>query len=49
MWNLSSVDLAEIARYSVFQCSFEEILKKHWIGKDYDGQTTLTGNGKLEF
>lgn len=34
VWNLSNVDLAEIARNSVVQSSFEEKLKKHWIG-DY--------------
>ena len=33
---MSTVDLCEIARNSVRQSSFEEILKKHWIGDNYD-------------
>ena len=38
VWNFSTVDLCEIARNSVRQCSFEEILKKHWIGQNYDAK-----------
>ena len=44
VWNLSTIDLAEIARNSVLQCSFEETLKKHWIGPNYH-PNRLDGNG----
>ncbi len=36
VWNLSTVDLCEIARNSVIQSSFEDLLKKHWIGEKYN-------------
>ena len=36
VWNLSTVDLCEIARNSVIQSSYEEFLKKHWIGEKYN-------------
>ena len=32
MWRLSSVDLAEIARNSVLQSSFESDVKAAWLG-----------------
>jgi len=39
IWNLSPVDMCEIARYSILQCSYEDILKRHWIGDKYDSKT----------
>lgn len=38
VWNLSTVDLCEIARNSVKMSSFEELLKKHWIGQKYNSK-----------
>jgi len=38
------VDLCEIARNSVQQSSFEDMLKKHWIGEDY-ASGERDGNG----
>ncbi|XWS55515.1 hypothetical protein CRYUN_Cryun09bG0006700 [Craigia yunnanensis] len=35
VWKLSSCDLCEIARYSVYQSGFSHALKSHWIGKEY--------------
>ncbi|KAF9665233.1 hypothetical protein SADUNF_Sadunf16G0101300 [Salix dunnii] len=35
VWKLSSCDLCEIARNSVFQSGFSHALKSHWIGKEY--------------
>uniref|UniRef100_A0A1J3IK85 AMP deaminase n=1 Tax=Noccaea caerulescens TaxID=107243 RepID=A0A1J3IK85_NOCCA len=35
VWKLSSCDLCEIARNSVYQSGFSHALKSHWIGKDY--------------
>ncbi|GAU39898.1 hypothetical protein TSUD_04900, partial [Trifolium subterraneum] len=34
-WKLSSCDLCEIARNSVYQSGFSHALKSHWIGKEY--------------
>jgi len=34
-WDLTTTDLCEIARNSVYQCGFEENLKKHWLGENY--------------
>ncbi|KAK2452554.1 AMP deaminase [Trifolium repens] len=34
-WKLSSCDLCEIARNSVYQSGFSHSLKSHWIGKEY--------------
>lgn len=30
------MDLCEIARNSVIQSSYEDLLKKHWIGEKYN-------------
>ncbi|CAM9554260.1 unnamed protein product [Phaeothamnion confervicola] len=35
VWKLSSVDVCEIARYSVLQSGFEVRFKKHFLGDDY--------------
>ncbi|KAG9453508.1 hypothetical protein H6P81_006412 [Aristolochia fimbriata] len=35
VWKLSSCDLCEIARNSVYQSGFSHPLKSHWIGKSY--------------
>ncbi|OEL21941.1 AMP deaminase [Dichanthelium oligosanthes] len=35
LWKLSSCDLCEIARNSVYQSGFSHALKSHWIGKNY--------------
>ncbi|KAF6170403.1 hypothetical protein GIB67_014333 [Kingdonia uniflora] len=35
VWKLSSCDLCEIARNSVYQSGFSHALKSHWIGKTY--------------
>ncbi|KGN54386.1 AMP deaminase isoform X1 [Cucumis sativus] len=35
LWKLSSCDLCEIARNSVYQSGFSHALKSHWIGKEY--------------
>ena len=35
MWRLSSTDLAEIARNSVLQSSFEPCVKAAWLGPNY--------------
>ncbi|KAL6519471.1 hypothetical protein OROGR_018791 [Orobanche gracilis] len=35
VWKLSSCDLCEIARNSVYQSGFSHTLKSHWIGKGY--------------
>ncbi|GMY25524.1 AMP deaminase [Fagus crenata] len=35
VWKLSSCDLCEIARNSVYQSGFSHALKSHWIGKGY--------------
>ncbi|KAL0926311.1 hypothetical protein M5K25_002527 [Dendrobium thyrsiflorum] len=35
VWKLSSCDLCEIARNSVYQSGFSHVLKSHWIGKSY--------------
>lgn len=35
VWKLSSCDLCEIARNSVYQSGFSHALKSHWIGKEY--------------
>ncbi|CAJ2675432.1 unnamed protein product [Trifolium pratense] len=34
-WKLSSCDLCELARNSVYQSGFSHALKSHWIGKEY--------------
>ncbi|XP_020086432.1 probable AMP deaminase isoform X1 [Ananas comosus] len=35
LWKLSSCDLCEIARNSVYQSGFSHALKSHWVGKNY--------------
>ncbi|KAK8939785.1 AMP deaminase [Platanthera guangdongensis] len=35
VWKLTSCDLCEIARNSVYQSGFSHALKSHWIGKSY--------------
>ncbi|KAK4418904.1 AMP deaminase [Sesamum alatum] len=35
VWKLSSCDLCEIARNSVYQSGFSHALKSHWVGKAY--------------
>ncbi|KAK9127442.1 hypothetical protein Syun_016239 [Stephania yunnanensis] len=35
VWKLSSCDLCEIARNSVYQSGFSHALKAHWVGKSY--------------
>ncbi|WOL16294.1 AMP deaminase-like [Canna indica] len=35
VWKLSSCDLCEIARNSIYQSGFSHALKSHWLGKNY--------------
>ncbi|XP_027069681.1 AMP deaminase isoform X3 [Coffea arabica] len=35
VWKLSSCDICEIARNSVYQSGFSHVLKSHWVGKEY--------------
>ncbi|KAJ4816914.1 AMP deaminase [Rhynchospora pubera] len=35
LWKLSSCDLCEIARNSVYQSGFSHACKSHWIGRNY--------------
>jgi len=35
VWKLSSCDLCEIARNSVYQSGFDHRTKTHWLGKNY--------------
>lgn len=57
VWKLSSVDLAEIARNSVLQSSFEPCVKAFWIGSTYrqrgpagnDIHRTNVPNLRMEF
>ncbi|XVF08298.1 hypothetical protein REPUB_Repub06bG0214600 [Reevesia pubescens] len=57
VWKLSSCDLCEIARNSVYQSGFSHALKSHWIGKEYykrgpegnDIQRTNVPHIRLEF
>ncbi|CAN1311283.1 AMP deaminase [Linum perenne] len=35
VWKLSSCDLCEIARNSVYQSGFSHAAKEHWLGSDY--------------
>ncbi|KAJ7961213.1 AMP deaminase [Quillaja saponaria] len=57
VWKLSSCDLCEIARNSVYQSGFSHALKSHWIGKGYykrgpdgnDIQKTNVPHIRLEF
>ncbi|CAI9097263.1 OLC1v1033648C1 [Oldenlandia corymbosa var. corymbosa] len=35
VWKLSSCDLCEIARNSVYQSGFSHALKSHWVGQEY--------------
>ncbi|XP_022891590.1 probable AMP deaminase [Olea europaea var. sylvestris] len=35
VWKLSSCDLCEIARYSVYQSGFSHAAKLHWLGDEY--------------
>jgi AMP deaminase len=34
-WDFSTTDLCEIARNSVLQSGFEDVVKKHWLGEDF--------------
>jgi len=36
VWRLSSTDLCEMARNSVLQSGFEDIFKRHYLGRHYD-------------
>ncbi|CAM9104639.1 unnamed protein product [Choristocarpus tenellus] len=36
VWKLSSIDLCEIARYSVLQSGYEHRFKQHFLGENYD-------------
>ncbi|KAJ7950002.1 AMP deaminase [Quillaja saponaria] len=57
VWKLTSCDLCEIARNSVYQSGFSHALKSHWIGKGYykrgpdgnDIQKTNVPHIRLEF
>ncbi|TKY63523.1 AMP deaminase [Spatholobus suberectus] len=57
VWKLSSCDLCEIARNSVYQSGFSHALKSHWIGQEYykrgpdgnDIQRTNVPHIRLEF
>ncbi|XP_020233434.1 AMP deaminase [Cajanus cajan] len=57
VWKLSSCDLCEVARNSVYQSGFSHALKSHWIGKEYykrgpngnDIQRTNVPHIRLEF
>ncbi|XP_078435283.1 AMP deaminase, putative / myoadenylate deaminase [Wolffia australiana] len=49
VWKLSSTDICEIARNSVYQSGFSHALKSHWIGRAYykrgpDGNDTHKTN-----
>eukprot|EP00828_Plagiopyla_frontata_P048071 TRINITY_DN909_c0_g1_i3.p3 TRINITY_DN909_c0_g1~~TRINITY_DN909_c0_g1_i3.p3 ORF type:complete len:154 (+),score=26.79 TRINITY_DN909_c0_g1_i3:388-849(+) len=44
VWNLTNVDLAELSRNSVLQSSFEKVLKKHWLGEEYESQSIYANN-----
>ncbi len=35
VWKLSSIDMCEIARNSVYQSGFEPQFKGHWLGSNY--------------
>lgn len=45
VFNLSQVDLAEIALRSVQHSSFENVLKKMWIGQKWDKKEVLKHEG----
>lgn len=57
VWKLSSCDLCEIARNSVYQSGFSHAMKSHWIGREYykrgpdgnDIQRTNVPHIRLEF
>ncbi len=36
VWRLSATDLCEMARNSVLQSGFEDVFKRHFLGKHYD-------------
>ena len=36
VWRLSSTDLCEMARNSVLQSGFEDVFKRHFLGRHYD-------------
>ena len=38
VWNLNNVDISELCRNSCIQSCFENVLKKHWLGKDFDNE-----------
>ncbi|KAI8641679.1 hypothetical protein BD408DRAFT_388476 [Parasitella parasitica] len=36
IWKLSATDMCELARNSVLQCGWEDKIKRHWIGANYN-------------
>eukprot|EP01083_Nonionella_stella_P033266 91079_1 len=44
VYNLSAIDLCEIARNSVLQCGWDEDTKKEWIGTDYQTKKGAAAN-----
>jgi AMP deaminase len=51
MWKYSCVDLCEIARNSVLQSGFEDCIKQHWLGSNYNlpGVAGMNGNDDLTY
>jgi AMP deaminase len=39
VFDLSSCDLCEIARYSVLQSGYEDVIKRYWAGPNYKEQS----------
>lgn len=46
MFDLSNVDLAELARNSVQQSSFEHVIKEHFLGTDYNNMLEAKSKNK---
>jgi len=40
VFDLNACDLCELARNSIIQCGFESVIKKYWIGEEYDSKGT---------
>ncbi len=49
IYELSTTDLCEIARNSVLQSGFEEIVKKNWLGDDYQTKNGIIICDKWDF
>ncbi len=46
VFDLNACDLCELARNSIIQCGFESIIKKYWIGEEYQSEHS-DSNSKL--